>query len=281
MKKCSACNLLRILLFSLLAVGTARFCHKQTEGFRITKIRGNLSPITCPPAKPDEELAAQPILQRKFSYLGRGLQSFVFASEDGKYVLKVFNNRRQRKIAWFGWLPGQEKTAQKLSAMFRSCTIAHELMKTETGLVYMHLNKTDHLRQKITLIDKLNIAHELDADTLAFAIQKRAALVYPTLQRWIDRGETDQAKTALSGLLKLMVNKYKKGIADNDPLIRTNYGFINTQAVQIDIGPLSMDPALCDTYKSELRRVTASLLRWLEEHSQPLAHSFREELDKV
>ncbi|MBI2812053.1 MAG: hypothetical protein HYX67_14650 [Candidatus Melainabacteria bacterium] len=215
--------------------------------------------------------------------MGRGLQSFVFASEDGHYVVKVFNNRYQHKVQLFSLLShfpliqywAKQRAAyfdKKLKRTFASYRIAQEEMAEQTGLVYTHLAPTTELPDKLLLVDRLNICHAVDPNTTGFLIQKRGTLVYPGLVQLLAKHDIDSAKAALDSLVSLFFWKWRQGIADNDPLIRTNYALLNGKAIQIDVGPLSKEgvPFSKERCRNEIDRITASLKNWLNENGPEL-----------
>ena len=78
----------------------------------------------------------------------------------------------------------REKRAERL---YQSCHTAFENYKEETGLLYVHLNKTPLPMKKLTVHDKLGFAHQLDLESIAFALQKKAHLVYPTLKNFMEK----------------------------------------------------------------------------------------------
>ncbi|MBS0620623.1 MAG: hypothetical protein JSS61_04090 [Verrucomicrobia bacterium] len=277
------------LLFAVAALCLARFTHHQTGGFRISKIRSNL-PKDCPIAAKEESPPA--VLSQPFHYFGRGLQSFVFLSADGEYVLKLFNNRYNRKISLFetlSYLPFLDHWARqrasyylsKQAQTFESYQIAKDKMAQWTAVCYAHLQPTTTLPQ-ITLIDRLGIAHPIDPNGLGFILQKRAQLAFPSLQSLLAKGDLESTKQALSSLIHLFVWKSQSGIADNDPLIRTNYGFLENEPIQIDLGSLSLDPdaARPERIRQEMTHITASLKKWLQENSAELIPFLEEELEK-
>jgi len=282
-----------IILVVICCFATARFCHKQTQGFSLAKIHKLTSPSTSSGSQ-DQELLTQ-LFQRPFTYWGRGLQSFVFLSEDGTYVIKLFNNRYQRK-SWYyslcSHLPFLEQWARdKISyyrnqqqKVFQSYSIAYDDMREQTGLIYAHLSLTAYLPDTITLVDPLHIAHQLDPNQVGFIIQKKAELAYPTLLRLIQNRDTEGAKSALASLLDLILWKFHHGIRDNDPLIRTNIGFIGLTAMQLDVGPLSKDFSIADPdfMRQEVMRITASLKNWLNNQQCPeLINYLDQELEKA
>ncbi len=287
---------IRKILFVCLSlaalIGVARFCHHATHGFRLSKIRSNLieQEAILPVAQDDKEFLTH-LFQQKFHFLGRGLQSFVFESDDGKYVLKLFNNRYQTNIQLYSLLShlpflGSLASAKadyfsgKLLKTFKSYEIAFEEMQDKTGLLYIHLKPTQDLPQTLTIVDPLRISHTINPNQTGFLIQKKAILIYPALKDYVSRSDISAAKTALSSLVDLFFWKWDQGIADNDPLIRTNYGIIDGKAIQIDVGPLSKETVLLskDQKTQQIRKITASLKFWLNENAPELAPYLDQEL---
>lgn len=276
------------------AIAIARFCHHKTQGFQITKIQPNLIETSTLVSSSDEQREfLNALFQQKFSFFGRGLQSFVFASQDGQYVVKVFNNRYQQKIAlfsflshfpWIGHFAKERATyyRDKLTKTFNSYQIAFDEMKDKTGLIYAHLFPSSDLSGHLTLIDKLNIVHRLDPNKMGFVVQKRVTLVFPALKEYVNKNDLDGAKHAISSLIHLFFWKWQRGIVDNDPLIRTNYGFVEGNALQIDVGPLSKGAFLLssDQKREEILRITASLKFWLTENSPELIPFLERELQQ-
>ena len=273
-------KLIKLLLLILAVIGIARFCHHQTAGFKLSKIRENFyekEKWVQPPL--DAETKA--ILQGKFTYFGRGLQSFAFLSPDQKYVLKIFNNRYQRKIFWLQFLPWcREKLQiqeQKLGKAFSSYKIAYQELKEQTGLIYAHLDPTEEFHQPLILVDKLGIEHPIDLDHTAFLVQKKVDLVYAKLSSWKQRGETHLAKRGISSLLHLLKDRFERGISDHDPLIRTNFGFIGEEAFQIDVGAFAKQGTTPNPEK-EFARILASLKDWVEHNYPELSEHLDEEM---
>lgn len=241
-------------------VGIARFCHFQTHGFRVAKLE-HLPPPSHATALPPAPSAIQSLLQQRFTYLGRGLQSFAFVSEDGLSVLKLCTARCKPKT-------------------FISYLIAYEELKDQSALLYLHLDQSELLGQTLHIVDALGICHSLPADQLLFLVQQKAELAYPRLNYLMAQGQVEQAKKALHALLQLIASKFHKGIADSDPLIRTNFGFIGDRPVQIDVGSLSKNPRVQDPafFRIEFARITASLKSWLAQHHPSLLPELEQEV---
>jgi hypothetical protein len=241
--------------------GVERFCHGQTDGFSILKVTSSLTP------RPEWECSGTlPPLNQPFVYLGRGVQCYAFSSQDGRYVLKLFRHDRMRR-------------AGKLEKTFASYKLAFDAFRAESGLLYMHLNKTHHLNQRVTIYDKLGIAHTLPLDRMEFLLQERADLVYPHLVALMRRGALTEAQEALAQLVRLLVFRAVQGIADKDPNLLTNFGFARGRAIQIDVGRFSRTEApssreaiirMTDPLKKRLQADYPLLAQNLEEHIRAL-----------
>lgn len=280
----------KFFVFLLIFYGVSRFCHHYTKGFSLAKIEKEFRTKTCN----ETPLFSQPeLLNQPFFYFSRGKQSFVFLSEDGKYVIKLFNNTYSQKIQRFQFIsqfPFLKNWALKKADYFtfkqaramQSYQIAKEKMEEKTALCYLHLTPSQDLPQTLTLVDSLNSPHTLNPNTIPFLIQKKVPLFYPTLKEMIVNNQIPQAKKAISSLIDLFFWKYRQGIADSDPLIRTNYGLIETQAIQLDLGPLSVDPSVSDPIWQckEVTRVMQSLRDWLKKNGEELLPFLDQELER-
>lgn len=281
---------LKISLFVVIAFEVEHFCHKKTGGFSVQKIVSSL-PFheEWKTAPPNQDIRT--ILDQPFTFYGKGAQCYVFLSADQKYVLKFCRFDHLRPPFWVDHLPlpfflksyRQQKISsnlQKISSTFESYKIAFQDLQEETGLVYVHLNPSDHLKMQTRIIDKLGIAHSLEMDSMQFILQKRADLVYPTIENLMNCNQHSQAKQALSDLVHLLAARSQKGIADKDPDIPTNFGFLDNHPVQIDIGRFSKrnSPQAALDCKQEIIRITDPFDRWLKKHYPELSIHLQEEI---
>lgn len=289
--------MLRVLKFTLIIIGfvaTQRICHRATDGFALPKIQSNLTynpDWEVQVLDPQSEVEIRALLTQSFRYLGRGAQAYAFVSEDGRTVLKFFRHHRMHTLLCHGafLLPmGLRKQLQqtidkrkaKLHKDFNSYKLAYRTLKEETGLLFVHLNKTHHLGIQLKLFDKIGVQHQIDLDKMEFVLQKRADLLYPALNSWIEQGNLTQAKTSLSELIALLKSRCQKGLFDKDPDLRTNFGFIDGHPIQFDIGRFKEDLTRQDprVYKDEIVRITDRLMIWLAKHSPELAEHLQNEI---
>lgn len=268
-----------------LCYGVERFCHKQTDGFAVHKILSHLKPDErwdCTSWIDASELRV--ILSQPFTYLGKGAQCYVFASQDGHYVLKFFRMSHIEAPRWFQSLPlpsflenwRQQKIAVKQSKMekdFLSYIEAYHKLREETGMIFLHLNKGRGVEQKLSLIDKIGIVHQLDLSRMQFILQKRAKPFYPALQEMIEHQEIESAKRALSHLVQLFHKRHCLGLEDKDPDLKTNFGWIDAHPIQFDVGRFKKrgPNSKNEPFHDEVLRITDELRRWLQGKEPSLA----------
>lgn len=253
----------KLLLIPLLFFGAERLCHRATDGFTVAKITTELSYDPKWDTVPPEKELLSTVLGQPFTYLTKGGQSYVFASEDGYFVLKFF--RYPHRLPFV-------HTHVDRSRDFLSAKIAYTDLKDETGLIYVHLNPTKTLKT-VTLVDKLGISHPIHLDDYAFVLQRRASPVFISIAKWMEKGEVDKAKEGLSSLIELIAERAAKGIVDHDPNLSKNFGFLGTRAIEIDIGRFAREKG-----SSSLLHKSSDLRYWLSRHYPDLSHYFEEEL---
>lgn len=234
---------MRYILTILLAAALALLARSQTKGFTLSKISPVVSLGQSSPFTP--EIAH--ILDQPFHFLAAGGSCYAFESADHQYVLKFFKFHHLRPT--------------KLQRVFSSIQYAYTQFRAETGLVYLHLQPTaDH--HPITIIDPTHIAHTLDLAATSCFIQRKAELAYP----YISKLEPEKAQAACQQIIDLIQLIHARGFDDVDPNIETNFGFIDGQAVKIDVGPFI--PATAETQFPNSKHIKAlqKFSAWMKAH---------------
>lgn len=290
MKKFYALILLVLIGYGVYFI--ARLQDSRTDGFRLERI----APIF--PDDPRWEIAvsdeaiyaANRALNQPYYYLGHGFQCYAFASQDGKYVLKFIREQRLQPPLLFHLLPNfwffksikEEKEAfgrKRADYLFRSLKVAFEDVPSETGLLFVHLNKTKGVHPVVTIYDKANGRHEVALDEHEFVLQKRALAIKPTLEGLVEEGKIQEAKGRIDQIFSLLYTCAKKGIADNDnQLIRkNNLGFLPQCAIYIDTGKITRKESMKTKarFAQDLQRLKP-LHEWLQNLSPELADHFLE-----
>lgn len=234
------------------------------------------------------------VSQQQFNWLGRGAQALAFESQDGRYVLKLFQLGRMKTASkkpfyksWFS-KETEEVKAQRLQhreEIFTSSKLCFEELQEETGIVYVHLNRTKDKIKGIKLVDRFGQSHRIRGDDACFVLQKKAKCVVPELANLIDQGEIAVAKTRVDQVIDLLHTMAKKGFVDNDDaLIRNNnIGFTKDRAIYIDTGHLvkhsHIDVAARMKYEFNVR--LDPLEKWLNWTSPEVAEHYRNSRDDL
>ncbi|MBX9744520.1 MAG: hypothetical protein K2X08_04845 [Chlamydiales bacterium] len=221
------------------------FIYKEiTHGFRANKLylarKGETSQ--------NNEVVAS-LLNQSFSYLGQGLQCFVFESDDGQVVLKLFNIAKRKS--------SQERAEKTLQA----CKLAFELAQEETGLLYIHLDSTDKQGLFVYLKNCLGISRFLSLDKYAFVIQKKA---HPFKQTLLTALEQNRADPLIDSYLALIHQRSFKGICNTDVAIIRNFGFLGEGALEIDFGNYVYSPA---EKAEEFQRFAQRMRRFVKKYA--------------
>ncbi len=270
-------KLKKIFLILLIVGSIERFCRLQTDGFRMKrrKVLIQLRQSSLSMRK------LQKCLKDLFLFLGSGVQSYAFVSADGQTVLKLFKHyhigpSNDLTISW----PKQVKRwctcismqrSKRIKAIYDSHRIAFATLREETGLLHLQLDPC--LGPTVILYDKIGIRHEIDLSHTPFVLQNCATPIFTSLQEELKNGQLTRAKTKIDSLLVLIKNRRSKGILGSDPVLYRNFGFIDTQAIEIDAGSFTQDFLRVSPFilRKELYLVTCGLQEWLAKHSPELA----------
>ncbi|MBS0649136.1 MAG: hypothetical protein JSS10_07945 [Verrucomicrobia bacterium] len=271
-------------------MGLDRYFHPKSVRFAPSKITTYSSnpEWEIPPLSPREKQPITEILSQKFTYLDKGSQSYVFVSEDQKYVLKFLKQGKLHPQTWLAYIPFsfnpyyKEFLAlqEKLRRTYQAQKIAFTEFKEQTGLLYVHLNRTHHLNKNIVLIDKKGKKHTLSLDNACFSLQKKADLFYPQLQSMLQQNDIEGVKKVISSLFCLVDCFVKKGVADHDPIMKKNFGLIENQVIQFDIGRMRLDPRRLtpSEYQQRIGKLTNSLKKWITINSPELLPYYEQNL---
>jgi hypothetical protein len=257
--------------FSLEAISTHLPFHPEWEGR---------------PLKEDEKWETAQALSQPYHYLGSGGQCFSFVSADGKYVIKFIKQKAFEIPLWMNHFPfpfliywlREKKVIKKEGKRHRAFTafkLSFDLLPGETGLLYIHLNRTEHLNKTLPFCDALGKTHLLNLDELEFVVQRKADLAYAVLDSLMEKREIENAKLAIDQLLSLNVKLYREGFQNRDCNFRSNCGFIDTRAIVIDVGRIIYDEEIKNPkiYKEHLRQTTVKFRHYLStSHPELLSH---------
>ncbi len=234
---------------------------------------------------PKLSAALDEIFSQSFTFLASGTQSYAFVSQDQQYVLKFFKMKHLTPETWLKYARRKKsaKREEKVSRTFGMLKAAYQELRDETGLVFVHLNRSKDLKKQVRLISRNGKEYQLFLEAVPFILQKRAELIYPHLAKLMDQGEKLAATRCLHSFLDLIWTRELRGFVDRDQSISKNYGFIGEKAVQIDIGSLARKEWIEEERQpqQEIDRVVAKTEPWIREnYPELLADLHRFKIDK-
>jgi len=239
-------------------------------GFSIKKITSTLAyePSWAIQEPTGQKLdALRKILKQEYSFLSTGCQSYAFLSKDGKYVVKFFQMKHQIP-QFFDFLDKErvDRDRKKLVASLHSYRLAYEEMAEDAGLIYVHLNPSNHLKTFLHIKDFLRRRHRVDLDQMKFVVQRKAELIFSFLEKLLSQEKKESVKEAIELMLQLANRQIIKCLADEDQGVKHNYGYITDEenrlrAVHFDVGRLHKSP---HTDPNHVNRINLRIQRWLE-----------------
>jgi hypothetical protein len=270
----------RLLLISAIFLWFPSAYKRWTHSFRPAKC------ILSWPYNPDwdaePDASIRDILKEPFTYLSKGAQSYVFLSNDQKYVLKLFRfdacriqlgQKLKKKFRkWTGMrgkheLPLDVKARKTLS----SCKISYDLASDLTGVVWVHLNPQPTDLPMISLKDRLGRTHRIDPSKYRFALQKKADSFLQTILK------AEDPAPLIDSYLSLISKLSERGIANLDPTMGRNFGFIDGQAIEIDFGNFALDSSRAERDRIHFEK---RLVKWLEKKRPDAAGYVQERVER-
>ncbi len=121
-----------------------------------------------------------------------------------------------------------EKKLDKIDNIYLSWKTAYELAPDESGVIYIHLNKTKDFDAPLILFDKMGLQHAIDLNEVEFLIQKKAIPLPIYLNELVAKQDYSRAKIFLQNMLERILDGFNRGIADNDYALLQNTGYLMT-----------------------------------------------------
>ncbi len=274
MKKLLVCASIFLTLF-----GAARVYYRFTDDFRVANMTYEIahhSDWEIDPLTQVEEEKLNHVLDQTYHYLGKGAQSYVFSSEDGKYVLKFFKFKHLKPSLFYSLIPHvyplkqfvekeELRKKRKLNSVFIGYRLSYDLHKDETGLVFIHLNKTNNLNRSVVVKDKIGRSHTIDLDSTVFLVQEKGETLRTVMNNLLNQHQVALAKQRIRQVFDLYLSEYTKGIYDRDHGVMHNVGFVGERPIHLDVGKMIVDDNLKNPniYKKDLQLIYAKIDLWI------------------
>ncbi len=292
-----------LLFLSMALLFITSLVHLDRVFFKASKSFSPRFFYTCLPNDPKwdlkepstEELALlDTILDQKFHYLNKGAHCFAFMSEDEKYVIKLHRYASHMRV--FPWLTHpfsyqfserrkkiKQHNFEILNYNLANYKTSYENLKEESGLILVHINRTNNLKRTVTVVDKIKGEYTIPLDQVTFILQRKADLIYPTLDKLYQEGQLSDAKQIVSQIIGLISSCCEKGYIDQDPLLYKNYGLLGTQAIHIDIGDLIRDESVKEREAriAHVKELTRALEQKIEQSYPKLLEHYNREINAL
>lgn len=284
------------LLMPMMLLGIGLYCCYK-KGFNIgkisSKLRYNEAWETEPLTHEQKEELIHQIFSQKFYFLSSGSLSYVFVSKNDKYVLKFFKMYKILPKNWLRDFPFSlfekyrfdhvEKKEHLFENIFRNFKIAFEELREESGLIYLHLNKTRELRKKVTLIDQEGKKIQVDLDSKEFVVQRKAMDICDYFLSFKGTQKEDELRRGVRNFLQLIASRCKKGYGDQNTDLRNNCGFVDGRIIFFDFDLLFADESLKNPHYLQMQILSAveMFAHWAEQFYPDLANILQEEAQYV
>lgn len=273
---------LSIVVFCTAAFAFGRLYYFLTDDFRLSNIKHPMPYQVAweiPALQDEEEAALNKILSQKFSYFAKGAQSYVFLSEDGGHVLKLFKFKHLRPSPFFEQLASiglfenyysklTARKEKKLWGVFRAHKLAYDRDRDLSGVVFVQLNVVDNPSRKVTLSDKIGMEHDIDLRDVPFVIQKRGESLRVIMWELLHSGDISSAMDRIGKIFDLYAAEYRRGFYDRDHGVMRNFGFAGDDALHIDVGMLTLDEGIKDKARSKEQAliVAGKMREWVSKY---------------
>lgn len=287
--------LLRLFCGMILLLGVLFVYDTYVNDIRVSNVTEELpykSEWDVPPLAQNEKEAVDKILSQTFTYVGEGGQSYVFASQDQQYVLKLFKYKRFRPAWYIHLLPNLPmfasirdhhitSRARKLTTVFTGHKIAYTYNKQASGLLFVQLNPS-HLPNPIALKDKLGITRQFDLGEMAFVLQEKGEMLRIVFPRLLAKGDVEGVKQRIGKIFAMYLSEYRKGIYDDDHGVMQNFGFIGDKPFHLDVGKFKQDESYKqpEVYQPDLAKVAQRIRLWMAKYYPRYSDEIVQDMEK-
>lgn len=277
-KKNNPLFLLLLCIFPLVLMAGGLFFCMKSPGFSVEKITSQLEfnenwEMQLTEEETLQEFLVEKIFPQTFTLIASGNQCYAFESKDKQYVLKFFKMQHLIPKRWLDYFPFsllqyfglKNENMHFVERIFTSYKQAFQFLKEETGLIYLHFNKTHHFKTDVSLIDKEGKKYTIDIDQYEFIVQKRATTIYEHLENLLEAKQNQLFRTCVRAFLQLIATQCEKGFVNASFNIRNNFGFIGKEAMQIDCAELTYDSSMKYplNFRAEVLEMAKRLDEWV------------------
>ena len=135
--------------------------------------------------------------------------------------------------------------------------------------------------------DKLGFEQSVTLDDVVFLIQKKGETLRTRLNKLLKERRLLKAQHAVTSILEMYMQEYRKGMYDRDHGVMHNTGFVGEEPFHLDVGKLEKDERMKDRefFAKDLRHVMWKIDVWIK-RSYPqdyskLTHFLSQEYERL
>ncbi len=154
---------------------------------------------------------------QKWFLQAQGGQSYVFFSEDNRYVLKFFKDQPRPYLKYPSYVALKMK---KLHRTLSGYSLIYDRCHDLSGLVCLHTQSSHPI--PATLIDRIGMTHSVDLNDYLFVLQHKAEIL-----------ERHDVKASAQSIIQALSTHH---LTDHDPRLHKNLGTLDGHLIVIDPG---------------------------------------------
>ena len=277
------------LLLCFMIVSTKSW-QMLTHGFRKEKIKVKLQK-SSKILDSEKNKKVLKILSQNFYYLDKGCQTYVFESENKEYVLKFIRFSRYKMPFWMNFTKicekgkdyynqRQSQRQKRFFSTMRSYEITDEFLKKETGVIYVHLKKTN-LNKIVKFFDKTKRSFDINVNDFGYILQRKAQPFEKYLKK-ISKSNKD-IEIVFNSFVDLTLEMFEKKIVNKDYNSVRNTGVLDNKIICTDVGSFYENNHL-DKYwvfHDEFTSFTKMIRKWFIKNSPEKLHIIDKKINEI
>jgi hypothetical protein len=286
------------LIFFIFVFVLLKTHYKFTDGFRVNKV------LLYPEDKnvnwdisfseAEKRNVFENVLNQKFYYLSKGRQSYVFSSEDEKYVIKFLRYHKYHMPLFCKYLQKIKivpknmtrmlfEKRQRIKRAMDSYLIAYKDLKDQTQVNYLHLNKTSSINKYLLIQDGSKRNLKINLDDVGFVIQKKAHPLDKYLKGLARKNDDEKLKNAILYFFDMAKFRYSRSIVNRDVANSVrNSSFLDNRIIEIDVGSFYYKKFLDEMdFEKQINEFTQPLLILAKDHFPHLMDFITMRLEEI
>lgn len=233
------------------------------------------------------------VINQSYRYLYEGSSSIVFISADNQYIFKILKQNTS-SIPTLILPPGQDQdgftyknidtTSLKPNGLrCNSYLLAIDPLQKETGLIFLHLDRSQYLDTQLLVLDKKGNQRMVPLDEYAFLFQKKGDPIYQTITKWMRNNQIDKAKALVGHIIQSVFTLCQEVVIDESSIIKKHMACIGEQCLFMDVEHFQRQKEVIDgtAYLQQVDDIIDSFELWLKQKHPELAIEAKNQITQL